>query len=326
MQQIEPRPSSPGIEAAAELASGDAAGSDIVVASRAASIAEDGWVQLLPSGRWMGRDGRGPYLLEDAQGVIDRTLASKKDLPVDRDHAMDLAPKGSPAPAMGWITELAARDDGIWGRVDWTPTGKQLVEGREYRWLSPVFRKRPNGAIDVILRAGLTNDPNFPLRELASQESGMPLDVELRRVLALAESEGAAAIVAAVERAVERADRPDPARFVPVAQFQEVASQLAGLQAQVAKEVAERDVGGAITAGKLAPAQRQWAMDYAAADPDGFRAFVASAPVIVQPGVMPAKAPAPSGAAALSVAELEVCARLDLKPEVYLAQRREEAR
>ncbi|MCD9150122.1 phage protease [Pseudophaeobacter sp. MA21411-1] len=32
------------------------------------------------------------------------------------------APKGLPAPARGWITATQARNDGIWGRVEWTGT------------------------------------------------------------------------------------------------------------------------------------------------------------------------------------------------------------
>jgi phage I-like protein len=300
---------------------------EIVCHARSAEVAADGWVQLLPAGKWHGRDGRGPYSLEDAQAVVTRSMAQGMDLPVDRDHATDLGPAGAPNPAMGWVREMQARDDGIWGRVEWTPVGRQLLDNREYRYLSPVFKKRASGAVDTILRAGLTNNPNFPLRELASQEtSGMDLEQQLREALGLAEGVDAPGIVTAARRAVERAAAPpDPARFVPVEQYQEVASQLASLQAGVAQEAAEREVATAIAAGKLSPAQRPWATAYAGSDLDGFKKFVAAAPVIVAAGQLPGR-PAPTRRdAALSPQELTICASLGLKPEDYMAQREKEA-
>jgi phage I-like protein len=122
------------------------------------------WVQLLPAGpRFSGVDGRGPYLVSDMAALGHESMvAANGRLPIDENHATDLAaPRGQAAPARGWIVELAARADGLFGRVEWSDAGRQLLADHAYRWLSPVFAHRPDGTITHVLRAALVNNPNL---------------------------------------------------------------------------------------------------------------------------------------------------------------------
>lgn len=134
------------------------------------------WVHLLPLGTVTGRDGRGPYVLSDmaqARQVIAATLAYQKgaDVPVDYDHQLYHAPKnGQPAPASGWIKELQARPDGIWGRVEWTVPAASRIGAKEYRYLSPMFTHDAAGNVLRLAAAGLSNLPNLELTALASQQ------------------------------------------------------------------------------------------------------------------------------------------------------------
>src|SRR5229473_2555831 len=85
------------------------------------------WIELLPAGVFYGRDGRGPFRLDDPDAVIESTHALQMNagLPIDYDHATDFgAPEGRPAPAAGWIRELAIRTGALWGRVEWTAMAK----------------------------------------------------------------------------------------------------------------------------------------------------------------------------------------------------------
>ncbi len=138
----------------------------------ATSIPE--WVHLLPAGQVRTVDGRGPYTVANATALCAASMAGGK-LALDENHATDLAaPKGLSAPARGWIVALQARQDGIWGKVVWTPEGRRLVPG--YRGISPVIRHdKSSGRIDAILRASLTNTPN--LSGLVSLHSQAPQDV-----------------------------------------------------------------------------------------------------------------------------------------------------
>jgi Mu-like prophage I protein len=100
-------------------------------------------------------------------------------LPVDYDHSIDLAaPKGLPAPAAGWIDQLEARADGIWGRVAWTARAAASIAALEYRHISPVFDHTRGGAVVRILRAALTNSPAIPnLTALAASAGAAVLAV-----------------------------------------------------------------------------------------------------------------------------------------------------
>jgi phage I-like protein len=85
------------------------------------------WIELLPAGVFYGRDGRGPFRLDDPAAVIASTTAMQMNagLPIDYDHATDFgAPEGRPAPAAGWIRELEVRTGAVWGRVEWTARGQ----------------------------------------------------------------------------------------------------------------------------------------------------------------------------------------------------------
>jgi len=119
----------------------------------------------------------------------------------------------------------------------------------------------------------------------------------------------------------------DPARYVAVAQFQRVLGELNQMRAERASERAERAVDDAIKAGKLIPAQRQWALSYCQADFKGFAAFAARQPAAFGAGFDSAAAtftPAPARAAAatLTATETAICAQLGLSPADYLGRKR----
>ena len=131
------------------------------------------WVQLIPAGEFKGIDGRGPYRVTNAQAVIASSMArGQGKLPVDENHGTQRAAKlGISAPARGWIVEMAAREDGIWGRVEWTVAGRAMVGDGSNRGISPVFEHTASGAVVRILSAALTNDPN--LSQLATLHDGL---------------------------------------------------------------------------------------------------------------------------------------------------------
>lgn len=173
------------------------------------------WIQVFPSGTFSGRDGRGPYVCNPA-AVVARTREhnGSVDIPVDYDHQLEHATQnGQPAIAAGWITELEARADGVWGRVKWTDKGKAHVAAREYRYVSPVYYyQQDTGDIQTIESVALTNVPNLTgLKALASRESGPNLSIgdttmsflkNLASVLGVTDTEPTEATVEAAARRV----------------------------------------------------------------------------------------------------------------------------
>lgn len=332
--------------------------STLAIALNAAADQVPEWVQLVPAGAFAGRDGR-TFRLADAQAVIEATRALAMDLPIDINHATDLAaPLGGESPAAGWIVELQARDDGIWGRVDWNERGRAAVGGREYRYLSPAFRHDATGAVRQILRAGLTNDPNLHLQALNARTTHRETDMidvnKLLAALGLADTADEAVALNAIERlktgaaalaavmvglgvkpdadtaeimtalnSRQGAGAPDLSRYVPIETMTALQSQVASLQQRLNAADAADIVGGAIKAGKLLPAQRDWALALHASNPDALKSYLDNAPVIVGGQVLPAAPPA--GGDQLTETEKAICAQLGITHDVYIASRKAEA-
>lgn len=164
------------------------------------------WIHLTPAGTFGGKDGRGPFVLKDPKAVIDRSMHMVGGkMVVDENHATHVAgPKGESTPAVGWVVELQSRDDGIWGRVNWTRRGAELMSDHAYRGISPAIGSRPDGTVEWIEAVSLTNRPNFGVTTLHSQnhdnqETRMDL-AQLRRSLGLSETATETDINAAIAR------------------------------------------------------------------------------------------------------------------------------
>ncbi|HYL58615.1 MAG TPA: phage protease [Candidatus Acidoferrales bacterium] len=294
------------------------------------------WIELLPGGVFFGRDGRGPFRLDDPAAVIEATaaLGISAGLPIDYDHATDLgASEGRPAPAAGWIRELKVRGASLWGRVEWTARGAASIVAREYRYVSPVFQFDPkDGSVTRLLRAGLTNNPNLHLTAIASARAEgvaagdefmkFPIE-ELRELLHLGGDATAAEVIARVREISAGADAArgasavhahDPAHYVAIAEYERALTELNALRADVVRERAAHTVETAIRAGKIVPAQRAWAIAYCVADPRGFEAFAAKQPAVVGAGtILNGEPPFERRPGAMTAAEVSICAQLGLK-------------
>lgn len=129
------------------------------------------WIQLIPAGQLVGRDGR-EWINDRPELVLDAFAANELDIPLDLEHATELkATQGDPAPAVGWVRELQVRDGQIWGRVEWTEAGRNAVESKSYRYVSPVIIfERTSKRVVALTSVGLTNRPNLFLNALNGQE------------------------------------------------------------------------------------------------------------------------------------------------------------
>jgi phage I-like protein len=299
------------------------------------------WIELLPAGVFYGRDGRGPFRLDDPDSVIASTVATQMSagLPIDYDHATDFgAPEGRPAPAAGWIRELEIRDGAVWGRVEWTARAADSITAREYRYVSPVFQFDPkDGSVTRLLRAGLTNNPNLHLTAIAASRTAAAStrdesmdfpNQEVRELLNLDVGATASDVAAKIrelraQASATGAHAHDPAHYVAIAEFERTLTELNALKAERARDRAAHVVENAIRAGKIVPAQREWAIAYCAADARGFQAFVAKQPSILAENLgLGGEPPAGNRAGVLTPGELAICAQLGLQHSEFIRRKR----
>ena len=169
------------------------------------------WVHVLPvtEGGLETVDGRGPYYVRDAKAIISASMADG-EIPIDQDHATaKAAPRGEQAPARGWISEMAIRDGGIWGKVRWTPEGRELVATQAYRRLSPVIRHRLNGDVIAVREVSLVNRPNLRGLHALNQEESEMLNPKVLEILGLPEDATEEQMLEALQKAVKPVEEGD---------------------------------------------------------------------------------------------------------------------
>ncbi len=116
------------------------------------------WIRLLPLGEVRLSDGRQPFTVtpQSLEAIIGAWRERGNDLVIDYEHQ---TLTGDRAPAAGWIKELEAREDGLWGRVEWTPAAQEHIRQKEYRYFSPVLTLDEGRRPKELMHAALTNFP-----------------------------------------------------------------------------------------------------------------------------------------------------------------------
>lgn len=307
-----------------------ALGPSLLIQSGATPSAPE-WVHLLPPGSFYGRDGRGPYHLDNPEALIAATRALGMDVLIDRDHATDLGGPGDAVLAEGWIEDLEMRAGGLWGRVAWTARGTEVVTARLYRYLSPVFEINEAGVILRLLRVSLTNNPNLHLTALNARgrnTHGVDMDIkDLTALLELPDTAGPSAVLSHIKALMARTASPDPAPpdpalYVPMAQYSEVSQALTALQSQVQAATVETILTDARNARKVTAANEVWAKAYAQKDAQGFGEWLAIAPVIApEPGSLVNGKPPAASDQPLTAAEQVVARQLGLSAEQIIQSR-----
>lgn len=291
-------------------------------------------------------DGSFQFDDKDADRVIADFAKRKKDLVIDYDHA---TVSGGEAPAAGWIEKLEKRDGGLVAKVNWTAKAAERLGSREYRYHSPVIFFDPKTGRPASLHSvALTNHPAFhgydPLvaDDIPNKETHM--NEHLKR---LAELLGIAVTFAdgepdeeALAKAIADRIQSDGAKTAAADAFLKAhnaqtfddmegqlkgmvpASEKAELEKKLAAIEAEKAVAKAFDDGKLVEPQREWALAYAAKDPQAFADFIKNAPKIVPVpasqtniGGKPPKSGDAGEPTAFSDADKAILKRMGINPE-----------
>lgn len=321
------------------------------------------WVELMPVGQVTFADGRKPITLKDAAAVIERSMAEAAGniLPIDIDHGADR--KGGSSEAAGWITELEVRDGAVWGRVEWTEKGHNLVAGKAYRFLSPNWwqTKSARPVVTRIGGAALVNVPALPqLKALASRKDttmDREQQIAIAKALGLDETASPEEMATAAAAHVQEADQanarlariaagagvdgdvddaaeqkivaafggsdPDPAKYVPIGSLTELQKEVAALKKADTDRTADQLVASAKREGKLPPSLEGWAKDYAARDPEGFGTWAKDQPVVAPPGRELETTPARQAKGELSGQEKDIAAACGVSSDAFKKTREE---
>lgn len=295
-------------------------------------------LMLIPPGpRAAGRDGRA-WNNRDPAGIVRFFKARALDVPVDIEHATELkAPKGEAAPAMAWVKSLEARQDGsVWGTMEWTPKGGEMVMNREYRYYSPaiIFDKNTLDIIGI-KSVGLTNTPNFAVPALNcanNSQGGTPMELEqLLASLGLPAGTTFAAALNHIAKlkadhatALNQAQNPPLDLFVPRADYDQALNRATTAEGEISsikktnlETAINTEIDAALKAGKITPATKDYHVAQCRQEGglDRFKAFVAAAPVIAGDTGLDTRTI--ETGAALNAEEKAACVALGISEEDY---------
>lgn len=235
----------------------------------------------------------------NGRDVADLANQSRTQLVVDYEHqTLHKEKNGQPAPAAGWMRWVEFTPKGLFADVEWTDKAATLIKNREYRYISAVFAYDTQGYVRKLFHAALTNYPaldgmdeaiaaasaqfltpteHHPMNELLQQLFGLPnanedeLKTALNALLAAKPQNVALSAdvfaqladkdskIAALSAQATQAAQPDLTKYAPVSVVQELQNQVAALTAQRDADKGSELITAALSAGKLLPAQKEWA-------------------------------------------------------------------
>lgn len=307
------------------------------------------WVQVIPKpdadGYVTGTDGR-RFQVRDVPALVTALNAQAHEVPFDINHATRLkALAGDPSPAIGWPLKFEARDGAIWAQPDWNDDGKLALNSKHYRFISPGLFHDSAGVVVGLHSISLTNHPNFIMPALNQRQAASPdpdtgatpmkLPESITSRLGLNAEASESVVVTALDNllkekqvALNAAQTPDPAKFVPKPDH----DRIVALNAQLQKDAKTRqnaeieaEVDAAVEAGHFAPASREHyvALCHTEGGLERFRELVKVTPPIAGDSGLDAKQVAlnskGAGKGQLTDTDLQVCALTGRDPQTLLA-------
>ncbi|MGN0833048.1 MAG: phage protease [Kiritimatiellia bacterium] len=97
--------------------------------------------------------------------VANWKAAGSPDILVDVDHA---SATGGSTEAAAWAKNLRVDDTGLCADFELTPRGKELIGGKQYRFVSPGWSLDKDGTPLALCSVGLTNRPNLPVKPVVN--------------------------------------------------------------------------------------------------------------------------------------------------------------
>ena len=124
-------------------------------------------VHIAPVGKFTGSDAEGNPVpenltVESLQKLADGLNMTNTEVLADIDHNASKPGISKDTKAAGWFTKFIVDPiKGLFANLKLTKHGKELLENREYRFISPSFSLNENGEPVDLHTASLTNLPAF---------------------------------------------------------------------------------------------------------------------------------------------------------------------
>ena len=128
-------------------------------------------VLIAPIGTFTGSDKEGNpveqnFTEQALTQIADDLNESNKEVLLDKDHASAREGLSRDTQSLGWFSKFIVKPlKGLFGLLKLTKSGRELIENREYRHVSPVFQLDENNMPIGLVSVAATNTPAIEVPE-----------------------------------------------------------------------------------------------------------------------------------------------------------------
>ena len=121
-------------------------------------------IEIAKVGEYNGSDKEGNPIKENLteeslKAIVDEANSTGREILVDKQHnSMKKGPERDDS-ACGWLKALSFRNGSIFGKCFWTKLGRELIDSRILRFISPVFHLNGEGVPTKLVNVALVNQP-----------------------------------------------------------------------------------------------------------------------------------------------------------------------
>lgn len=222
-------------------------------------------MMIAPRGAVEARDGRAFSF--NPENLAARYVKDGIPIPLDIDHAIPIkGALGERADAVGWVTNLTAEPDGLYGDFELLEPGRAALTARTHRFLSPGVTHTADGEVNWIHSVALVAAPALPMVAVASasgtgatpplETSPEPSMKQVAQALGLQPEASEAACLSAIT-ALGAGKVDQAVHDATLADLTETSANLAALQASIAKTSTDSVLEEALKAKKILPSERE---------------------------------------------------------------------
>ena len=121
-------------------------------------------IEVAKVGEYNGSDKDGNPIKEvlteeSLKNIVEEVNASGMEILVDKQHNSMKTGSDRDDSACGWLKALSFRNGSIFGKCFWTKLGRELIDSRILRFISPVFHLGKDGVPTKLVNVALVNQP-----------------------------------------------------------------------------------------------------------------------------------------------------------------------
>ena len=121
-------------------------------------------IEIAKVGEYNGSDKDGNPIKENLteeslKAIVDEVNSEGREILVDKQHNSMKQGLERDDSACGWLKALSFKNGSIFGKCFWTKLGRQLIDSRILRFISPVFHLNKEGIPTKLVNVALVNQP-----------------------------------------------------------------------------------------------------------------------------------------------------------------------